>query len=396
MTDAWAGDGAGEGTDRPVAADAAGSADLAVPPGGSGELLTPEALDGLDNASRLVAAARAAGTRAVYARAWAAFIAWCARNGLAALPCSPATLAAYLGHRAPKPALVKDGRVVRDAVPGLTPSSLEVIRAAVRHAHRAAGQPAPADTPAIADLMRGAKRSHQGRKRKVAALMTVPAHDKDEAEPSLFRLLDAIDVRTVRGVRDRALILVGFAAALRRSEAAGLLWGDIRPAKGGLSITVRGSKTDHENKGQTVGVAMVGGDACPVAALDAWRLALLAAGYVAGEGEPVFRDVRRENGAIGSAPLNPRTVARTVQRLAAAAGLDPTHFAGHSLRAGFVSTAVADGQEITAILATTRHKEPKTLLEYVRIQGLAERNAVRGALSRRRPTSQGEGGAEEP
>jgi hypothetical protein len=129
----------------------------------------------------------------------------------------------------------------------------------------------------------------------------------------------------------------------------------------------------------------------PVAALTAWKKALLASGHTVGAADPVFRDVSRW-GHVAAAALHPSTVARILKRLVAAVPtvgldeelrrrLDPARYAGHSLRAGFVTTAAIEGKDIIDILMTTRHAELRTVIDYVRTERLAGRNAVRGALA---------------
>ncbi|WP_298371126.1 hypothetical protein [Azospirillum sp.] len=275
----------------------------------------------------------------------------------------------------------------------MSPSRLEVVRAAVRREHTRAGHADPGADPRIGQLLRGVRRSWaaRGRSRRQVEALIASSHGDSDA-PTLRLVVDAIDAGTVRGARDAALVLVGFAGALRRSELCRLVWGDARSAADGLTLTLRASKTDHDAKGQAVGIPRVGGPLCPVAALAAWKAALLAAGHTVGDADPVFRDVSRW-GHAAAAPLHPGSVARIVKRLVATVPteglneelrrrLDPARYAGHSLRAGFVTTAAIEGKDILDILMTTRHAEPRTVIDYVRTERLAGRNAVRGALAR--------------
>jgi integrase len=130
-------------------------------------------------------------------------------------------------------------------------------------------------------------------------------------------------------LRDRALLLLGFAGAFRRSELA-LDYEDIEETEAGLKITIRRGKTDQEGSGATIAI-LRGTLACPVAALRAW---LDAAGLTTG---PVFRSIRK--GGKVSGRLTDRSVAKIVKSHAARVGLDPALFAGHSLRAGFLTSA---------------------------------------------------------
>lgn len=368
--------------------------DLADPPTRLPEetLLTPVVLQALATADRLIERSLADGTRAVYARAWARFALWCQGEGLSALPASPSTLAAYLAHHAQSPVQPDGSHAVSGPKVGLSPSRLEVVRASVRREHTRAGFADPGADPRIGQLLRGVRRSWAacGRSRRQVEALIASSHN-DTDPPTLRLVVDAIDTATVRGARDAALVLVGFAGALRRSELCRLVWGDVRSAVGGLTLTLRASKTDRDARGQSVGIPRVGGPLCPVAALAAWRAALLAVGHTVGDADPVFRDVSRW-GQVGVA-LHPGSVARILKRLVAAVPtegldeevrrrLDPARYAGHSLRAGFVTTAAIEGKDILDILMTTRHAEPRTVIDYVRTERLAVRNAVRAALAR--------------
>ncbi len=379
--------------DRPLTAS-----DAQVPPGLPASvpeeaLLTPAVLQALETADRLIERSLADGTRAVYARAWARFAIWCQGEALSALPAAPATLAAFLAHHAGSPVQPGGPYAAGGPTAGLSPSRLEVVRAAVRREHTRAGFIDPGADPRIGQLLRGVRRSWaaRGRSRRQVEALIASSHSDTDA-PTLRLVVDAIDAGTVRGTRDAALVLVGFAGALRRSELCRLVWGDVRSAAGGLTLLLRASKTDRDAKGQPVGIPRVGGPLCPVAALAAWKAALLTAGHTVGDADPVFRDVSRWE-QVAAAALHPGSVARIVKRLVAAVPtdgldeelrrrLDPARYAGHSLRAGFVTTAAIEGKDILDILMTTRHAEPRTVIDYVRTERLAGRNAVRGALAR--------------
>lgn len=381
----------GPGTDGPPSTAPAPLARPADAP--EAAVLTPTVLQALEAAEDLIERSLADGTRAVYARAWARFAGWCQGQGVLALPATPATLAAFLAHHAGPPPQPGGSRAAEGASTGLSPSRLEVVRAAVRREHTRAGHADPGADPRIGQLLRGVRRSWaaRGRSRRQVEALIASSHGDSDA-PTLRLVVDAIDAGTVRGTRDAALVLVGFAGALRRSELCRLVWGDMRSAAGGLTLTLRASKSDRDAKGQAVGIPRVGGPLCPAAALAAWKAALLAAGHTVGDADPVFRDVSRW-GHVAAAALHPGSVARIVKRLVAAVPtegldeelrrrLDPSRYAGHSLRAGFVTTAAIDGKDILDILMTTRHAEPRTVLDYVRTERLAGRNAVRGALAR--------------
>jgi len=174
------------------------------------------------------------------------------------------------------------------------------------------------------------------------------------------------------GFRDRALVLLGFAGAFRRSELVALNVCDIEESDEGLRIRISRSKTDQEGQGVTIAV-VTGSVACPVVALNAW---LRAAGI---EDGPLFRPVTK-GGKVSAARLQSKTVATIVKRHAKALGLDARTFGGHSLRAGFLTSAAARGASIFKMMDVSRHKSVDTLRGYVRDAELFRDHAGAGLL----------------
>lgn len=170
-------------------------------------------------------------------------------------------------------------------------------------------------------------------------------------------MLDGIDRATGKGVRDAAVILLGVASALRRSELADLDLADIEPKPDGLLIHVRTSKGDPERRGQLVGVAPGKNPAAdPIAALDAW---LDLRGRAPGR---LFVSVRNER--IGPQPFTGSGLARMLKDRAATVGLPAERISGHSLRAGQATTAAIAGVDLARIAAQTRHTRISTLVEH--------------------------------
>jgi integrase len=163
---------------------------------------------------------------------------------------------------------------------------------------------------------------------------------------------------TLIGKRDRALLLLGFAAALRRSELAALLVSDVEMHAEGLLSHIRRSKTDQEGAGAEIPVPR-GGKLRPVEALEAWL-----GGAEITEG-PVFRSIGKGD-RVSDKRLSGNAIAEIVKRYARAAGLDPALFSGHSLRAGFVTSALEHGADIFKVMDVTRHKRVETLKGYDR------------------------------
>jgi site-specific recombinase XerD len=175
----------------------------------------------------------------------------------------------------------------------------------------------------------------------------------------------------LKGLRDRALLLIGFAGALRRSELVALNIEDIEEAPDGIKITIRHSKTDQEGAGQTIAIPF-GKIACPVAALKEW---IAAAGIGSGA---LFRSVNRY-GKVGER-LTDQSVSDVVKEHAERLRLDPKQFAGHSLRAGFLTSAASRGASIFKMMDVSRHRSVDTLRGYVRDAELFKDHAGAGLL----------------
>jgi integrase len=209
--------------------------------------------------------------------------------------------------------------------------------------------------------MRGIRRTRGCAQREAAPLL------RDD----LFLILDKM-ADGLKDLRDRALLLIGFAGALRRSELVGLDVADIAHVREGIVLTLRRSKTDQNGEGRKIGIPFGRSRWCPVAALDAW---LAASGIVEGA---IFRPVDR-HGRIHDARLSGEAVSLVVRARVAAAGLDPTWYSGHSLRAGLATSAAQAGVPTWRIRAQTRHASDAMLGRYIRNGALFMGNAA-GAL----------------
>lgn len=298
----------------------------------------------VDEARGYADAQRSEGTWAAYRRDWQAFEAWCAERTLEALPAAPATVALYVTVRARSDHPTTIGRRL----------------AAIAAAHDRAGWPSPTRDRRVAGVVRGVRRRlGVGPRRQVAPAVTA----------ELRRMVEACPDRLI-GTRDRAVLLLGFAAALRRSELVALDVEDLEERDEGLVVTVRRSKTDQEGAGHVVGVPYGSHPAtCPVRAVRAWRQ---AAGIDTG---PLFRPIDR-HGAMRPQRLRGADVAGVVKRAAARAGLDPDRYAGHSLRSGLATAAAAGGASERAIMAQTGHRSLPTVRRYIRRGGLFDDNAA--------------------
>lgn len=290
---------------------------------------------------------RSANTRRVYGSSWRSFCSWCASVGREPLPAEAATVALYLTARAPTTAV----------------STLALHLSAIAAAHQAAGLPPPAH-PDLDRVWAGIKRTHGRPPRKKRALVV------EDLRRVLAKLPDSL-----AGKRDRALILVGFAAALRRSELANLSLpgpnaGPIRAefVGGGLEIHLDRAKGDQEGRGAIVAVPY-GKRICPVAALQAW---ILAAGITFG---PIFRGVDR-HGRLAAVAISDKAVADIVKRACQRVGLDPAMFAGHSLRSGMLTSAAEKGAAPEVLQGHARHSKFDTTRGYIQAGDRFKRNAA--------------------
>ena len=298
----------------------------------------------LDRAAEYARAEKASATRRAYVTDFAIFSAWCAERGALPLPAPPVVVAAFLGFEARR---------------GIRASTLGRRVAAIRYAHKLAGYDVPTDDERVKATVRGIRRSAGTAARKKA--------------PAIVERLIAM-ANTGEGLialRDRALLLLGFAGAFRRSELVALDCEDFEETEAGLKIIIRRGKTDQESSGTTIAIVR-GTIACPVAALRVW---LDAAGITTG---PVFRSIRK-GGKVG-ARLTDRSVAKIVKGHAARVGLDPALFAGHSLRAGFLTSAAARGASIFKMMDVSRHRSVDTLRGYVRDAEIFKDHAGAGLL----------------
>jgi integrase len=183
-------------------------------------------------------------------------------------------------------------------------------------------------------------------------------------------MVAALDSSRLIGVRDRALLVIGFAGAFRRSELVALDVGDMAETADGLVVTIRRSKTDQEGEGASVGLPYGSDPAtCPVRALRSW---LDAAGITAGA---IFRPVNRW-GEMGDRRLTGRAVADVVKRTAAAAGMNAAVYSGHSLRAGLITSAAEADVLERDIMRHSRHKSVPVMRRYIRGAQLFQANAA--------------------
>ena len=276
--------------------------------------------------------ARAPATRRAYAHDWHDFEVFARINGRKALPAEPQTVALYLADLAGR---LKVSTVKRRVV-------------AIAQQHKLHGLLSPTADPIIREVLKGIERTHGIAPHKKTALTV------DLLKDILHRLDDSL-----RGRRDRALLLLTFAGGFRRSEVAALDVADVRFEKRGAIVTLRRSKTDQLGAGREIAIPQLHTEAfCPVQALHDW---LKAAAIVEG---PIFRTFSMR-GELQANRIDGRDVARLVQRWTGRARLEGD-FAAHSLRAGFVTSGAERGIAEASLQNVTGHRSATILRGYVR------------------------------
>jgi site-specific recombinase XerD len=324
-------------------------ADLALR--GSTALLLPGIVEEeTELADAFARAARASNTHRAYESDWKIFAAWCAARAEMPLPTTAEIVRRYIAW---------------EAAEGRSPATIERRVAAIGYYHRAENFVAPTAQPGsgkLRETMAGIRNS-----------WTKPTGRKSAADAVVLQsMLDAVPGDGLRATRDRAVLAIGMAAALRRSELVALTVDDIAIVSEGLRITIAKSKTDQAREGVTIAVPE-GTRLRPKARLLAW---MAASGHAEGA---LFRRLTRRDTLTDDA-MSDRAVARLVQTAARKAGLDERQFAGHSLRAGFLTESAARGATIFKMQEVSRHKTVQILSEYVRNAELFKDHAGSGFL----------------
>jgi integrase len=294
----------------------------------------------LAQAQALARQAAAPATLRAYKADWQHYADWCARAGFAPVPAEPATVGAYLASLAVTHA----------------PTTIRRRLAAIGKMHRFNGLPWTPSHRDIQEPLRGLLRQH-GRSVQKAAPLTL----------EMLRRLMATCDSSARGRRDRALLLIGFTGALRRSELVSLQVEDVTVAAGGLRVRIARGKTDPAGQGAEIGLPRgKHAETCPVKAFRDWQaVAKRKAG-------PLFRRISTA-GRIGEAALHPDAVRRILAHRIRLAGLEIEGFerlSAHALRVGFITEAYGKGVRDEDIMRHTRHRDLRTMRGYVQRAGL--------------------------
>jgi len=297
----------------------------------------------LEQAREFARRSKAENTLRGYRADWRDFCAWCESHALCPLPAVPETVASYIAECA--------GR--------LKVGSIQRRLNAIAEAHKAMGADSPTGAGIVRATLKGIRRT----------LGTAAAQKAPTLTDDIRAMVEATDAGLI-GTRDRALILLGFAGAFRRSELVALDIEDCVFGKDGLTITLRRSKTDQDGAGRKIGVPYGSNpETCPVRTIQAWiEQAAINAG-------PLFRSINR-HGNVQIGRLSPVDVARIVKKLALRAGLDPAKYAGHSLRAGHATSAAIAGASERSIMNQTGHRSVQMVRRYIRDGSLFRENSA--------------------
>lgn len=296
-----------------------------------------------EQVQKYIKASKAASTLRGYQSDWRDFCAWSEAHGLCPLPASPEAVAAYIA----------------DCTGHLKPGSIQRRLNAITEAHRAVGLDSPTHTGLVRNTMKGIRRTKGTAPEQKAAALTA----------DIRAMVDATHAGII-GARDRALILLGFAGAFRRSELVALDVEDCAFTTDGLTVTLRRSKTDQEGVGRRIGIPYGSNpETCPVRIIQRW---MERAGISAG---PLFRSINR-HGHLGPGRLSGIDVARVVKKLADRAGLDSAKYAGHSLRAGHATSAAIAGASERSIMNQTGHRSVQMVRRYIRDGSLFRENSA--------------------
>jgi site-specific recombinase XerD len=290
------------------------------------------------------------GTRAAYRQAWRAYVAWCEAQSLEPLSGNPQQIANYLTTRADR---------------GWAVSSIGIAAAAIKEAHRLAPVSLDWEHPELIRVRKGVRREIGIRPRRQSAPAT---HDV------LVRLLETRQgPESILGARDRAMLVIGFHGALRRSEIVALDMSDVAidPGKG-VVLTIRRSKTDQDGAGRVLALSAnpANPECCPIVVLERW----LKWRRRADENGPLFCAATR-HGYLVSDRLNDKGVARLIKDAAECAGLDPQMYSAHCLRSGFATEAAKAGVSLNSLMQQTRHTTPEVAMSYIRIAEKWDHNA---------------------
>ena len=273
---------------------------------------------------------------------------FCVQSGFKALPTEPKIVSLYLTYLSTKN--VKLSTIKRRLV------SIGVI-------HRMKGQYLDTKHPIIVENLMGIKR-RKG---------TIQKGKKPILINNLKKLIDVIDkeqIEDINKLRDKSILLIGFAGGFRRNEIVSLDKEDLEFVFEGLKITVKRSKTDQFGEGLIKGIPYFEKVSyCPVTILQKWiNISKITKG-------PLFRKISKGSRLLENR-LTDQTVALIIKKYLNKSGIDSSNYSGHSLRSGFATSAAESGAEERSIMAMTGHKTTQMVRRYIHEANLFKNNAL--------------------
>lgn len=305
----------------------------ATRPQGGAPAIGPPAAD-VEAAAALMGASMASSTVTAYARDWRAWVTYADAHGLEPLPADPAHVCAFLASYA----------VDRKA------TTTQRAAMAIGKAHRLAGIASPVDHEHVRRTLAGLRRT-----KGMAPKQALPLCTEDVAR------IVAATPNDLRGLRDRALVLIGFVGAFRVGELVALDAEDVERRTEGVLVRVRRAKTDQEGRGRIKAIPLAPErvELCAVRALRAWQA---ASGITSG---PLWRAINRD-GALRIGRLTSRACLDLIKHRAERGGMVPDGISTHSLRAGHVTEAKRRDAPDLAVMSQTHHARAESLIGYVR------------------------------
>ena len=295
-------------------------------------------------AKEIINEARAENTKKAYQNDWRDFLAWCQDNHLDSLPAKPETVMYY---------------VIGMADGGMKLSTIQRRMSSIAVAHLTAGFSSPTKDPQVLLAWDGIRRTVGWNEIAKSPILVNDLH----------RMIAHMDRTALSGLRDRALILLGFTGAFRRSELVAINLEDIQWSNEGIVVNLRKSKTNQEGKEEKKAIPYGKyEETCPVRSLQAW---IISANLKSGA---LFYGIDR-HGNLKSR-LTGTSVALIVKKYVALIGLDPSLYSGHSLRAGFATASAQAGVEERLIMEQTGHKSVVMVRRYIREASLFDQHAM--------------------
>lgn len=295
---------------------------------------------------RRLTKSKADNTLKAYLADWNDFHYWCQMQSVASLPAAAETVVNY----------------INDLADHATANTVARRLSAISENHRAAGF--IGDNPILSPLV----------KSSIAAIKREKGIHQSPKQPILLEDLELLEPHFAQfgltGIRDKAILFLGFSGAFRRSELVSLQYDDLIFSNEGVMISIKRSKGDQEGLGEQIAIPYRdNSDLCAVTALQRW---LHYGGITRGA---VFRPISKTK-KVGESQLSDKSVALIVKKYTALAGLDPKHFAGHSLRRGFATSAAQHDVNERQIMRQTRHKSEKMVRRYIQEGNLFKENAL--------------------